>query len=207
LVTIAYDRDIAVKEGYVPKIRLADENVKKEEVTVSANGAELVIRVHIEKIRDGDIRITLGDLEKGSVPEITDVSGEYAAKAQTVSAIIPSGVTLAQTAQGDGGVTAEVTHVFDIRGIAWILFTDGGAAVSGSLLNGADELDGAVAMHGHEFLSENEFDLAADLCDVLTNHFGDRYTFSVDGTSVTAVKNGDPGAVLAIEVYTYAEIE
>ncbi|MDR3305095.1 MAG: hypothetical protein LBS85_03550, partial [Clostridiales Family XIII bacterium] len=36
LVTIAYDRDIAVKEGYVPKIRLADENVKKEEVTVSA---------------------------------------------------------------------------------------------------------------------------------------------------------------------------
>ena len=157
------------------------------EITEGGDGRSAILKNRVVSVRDAVFSVTWDG--------------------QRIEGVLPSGVTLAETARSPGSVTVEVTHAFDIRCIAWILFTDGGAAVGGSLLAGADEKDGAIALHGHEFLKDDGYAVAARLAGTLEKHFGDRYSFTAEGKAVTAVSLIDPDAELAIEVYEYARIE
>jgi hypothetical protein len=188
-IELGLDRE-ADANGVKPKIKIAGENVRADAIEISAADKTLTLTLHVDKIREGNLTLKLSDKD-GS---------------QTLDALIPSGVELRQVAKDDTSVTVEVTHVYDIRGIAWVRFTDGGAPVGGSLLNGADERDGAIAVHGHEFLQDDEYDIAANLAETLTSHFGDRYVFEADGKKVTAKKTGGTNADLIIAIYSYAEL-
>jgi hypothetical protein len=205
VMTGAFDREIRA-DGFEPKIRIANETVKSKNITVTAEGSDLILTVAVDRIKDGDITVRFGDTDNGELPAITDASGEYAAKAQTIETLAPSGLALETVDAGPGSVTVEVTHVFDIRCIAWIRFADGGETVGGSLLNGADERDGAVALHGHEFLTDDRYDVAANLAEALESHFGDRYEFTADGTAVTATSTSSADAELSISVYSYVRM-
>jgi hypothetical protein len=200
VMALAFDKQIKA-DGFAPKIRIANENVKNEDIVTEAKGAVLTITIHVGKSREGNITLKLGDEEKKTLPKITDESGVYAAKAQTIEALAPSGVTLETSHAESGSVTVEVTHGFNIRGIAWVLFTDNGKPVQASLLNGADERDGAVAVHGHEFLQDDAYDIAANLAETLTSHFGDRYVFTAEGKTVTARSLTNAAAQLEIKIY------
>jgi hypothetical protein len=204
-VTLGFDREISVAKGYAPSIQIAGDAVENSRIASEAAGADLIVTVGADKVRNGDLTLTLAgrppdELAKG----VRDASGQYAAKNdKTVEALTPSGVVLAPA--GDGAVSVE--HRFNIRGIAWALFTDGGEVVGDSLLAGADTLDGAVALHGHAFLTDDEYDVAANLAETLTSHFGDRYTFTADGKTVTARRGeagGGTSSGLSISLYTYA---
>jgi hypothetical protein len=184
VMELAFDKQIKAYKS-PPKIRIANENVKSENVAMETNGTALKITIHVDKIREGNITLKLGDGKK----------------AQTIEALAPSGVTLETTREENGSVTVEVTHGFNIRGIAWVLFTDEGLPVQDSLLNGADERDGAIAVHGHEFLQDDEYDIAANLAQTLASHFGDRYEFAADGKTVTARSQTNAGAKLGIGIY------
>jgi hypothetical protein len=205
VMTLAFDKEIKA-DSFEPKIRIANETLKSKNITVTAEGSNLVLKVLVDKIKDGDITVKLGDPDKGTLPAITDASGKYAAMAQTIEALAPSGLALETVNDDSRSVTVRVTHIFDIRCIAWILFEDGGETVGASLLNGADELGGAVALHGHEFLTDDLYDVAANLAETLTNHFGDRYEFMVDGMAVTATSKSSVDAELSISIYNYVRI-
>jgi hypothetical protein len=200
-VTLAFDKTLKMKEGYTPKIRIANNNIQPEHIDTLAEGSSLTITIRLEKSsRDADLRLTLGETKQETVPEITDESGEYPAAAQVLEALLPSGVTLTETARGPGRVTVQVTHPFNIRSIAWVRLIDGEETVGASLLNGADERDGAVALHGHDFLTTDEYTVAADLAAVLTSHFGDRYAFTADGKEMTAVSLEETGGALELKI-------
>ena len=199
-VTLTFDREVAVKAGYAPEIVIAGAKVKKDDMKVSGSEKGIVALIHIDKVRNGDMVISLAPEGDTAVSGLTDKTGTYAAVNKTVYALVPSGVALHRTGVG----AVEVTHAFVIRGIAWVVLTDGDEAVGGSLLAGADILDGAVALHGHEFLTDDEYDVAAKLAETLTNHFGDRYGFSVEGKTVVARSLSNPNADVAITLYEYA---
>jgi hypothetical protein len=199
-VTLGFDREIAAEKGYTPQIAIAGSAVDKKNIETEASGNELAVTVNSDKIRNGDMVLRLAadsdELAKG----ITDAGGKSAPKNDgAVEALVPSGVVL--TPAGDGA--AEVSHVFNIRCIAWIVFTDNGETVGGSLLAGADTLDGAIALHGHEFLKEDAYDVAANLADALAGHFGDRYTFKAEGKTVRAARADGTSGGLAISLYAY----
>ncbi|MDR0875044.1 MAG: hypothetical protein LBN12_02410 [Clostridiales Family XIII bacterium] len=184
VIELAFDKQIEADES-LPKIRIANENVKNENVAMATNGAAQKITIRVDKIREGNITLKLGEGKN----------------VQTIEALAPNGVALETIREEDGSVTAEVTHRFNIRGIAWVIFTDDGLPVPDSLLNGADERDGAIAVHGHEFLQDDEYDIAANIAQTLTSHFGDRYEFAADGKTVTARSLTNGGAKLGIGIY------
>jgi hypothetical protein len=196
--TLSFDREVRAGD-FMPKIRIANETVKDQDVEVLTSGSDVKITIRVDKIKDGDISI--------QPPAITDPTGRYTVKAQTIEALAPSGLKLETTENEAGKVTVMVTHVFDIRCIAWILFEDDGSPVTDSLLGGADERDSAVALHGHEFLEDDAYDVAENLSETLRLHFGDRYEFSADGKTVTATSKSKPGGELAISVYNYVRIK
>ena len=66
-------------------------------------------------------------------------------------------------------------------------------------------LDGYAAVHGHEFLVENEDDIAENITETLSNNYDSKYSFSCEKNRVTAEKKGSD-AKLDIEIYTYKKI-
>jgi hypothetical protein len=186
-ITLGFDREILVTDGYAPQLRIAGEAVDPADMTVAVTGdglTELEVTVRVDKVQGGSLTLTLGkpgEDETGDIVAADTGTQRYAAgNDKTVEALLPTGVALAPAGEG----VIEVTHAFNVRGIAWIVFTDGGETVEGSLLAGADTLDGAIALHGHAFLQDDEYDIAAALAETLTNHFGDRYTFTANGKTV-----------------------
>ncbi|MDR1028018.1 MAG: hypothetical protein LBL63_01180 [Clostridiales Family XIII bacterium] len=206
-VSLTFDREIVVAEGYVPTIKVAGVNIGADRVDTEVSGSDMEVTIRVDRVRDGDMTLSLSkDADASSVPDITDTSGKYAAAAGRVKALIPSGVALEPVSE-DGRSGVKVTHVFNIRCIAWLVLSDGGTVVSDSLMKGADALDGAVALHGHDFLTEDAYDVAANLADTLTSHFGDRYEFTASDTVVTFRSLADADAALEVSLYGYAEIE
>jgi hypothetical protein len=180
--------DMAGAKRWRPAVRIAGEKIDGSamEVTYNQDERSIAIRVLTDKSRDATFSIECGD--------------------RRIEGILPSGVALSETAREPGSVSVSVTHGFNIRCIAWIRLLNHGETVGGSLLRGADEKDGAVALHGHRFLTDDEYALAALLAETLASHFGNDYEFSVDGKTVTAASRHDSGADLAIEVYQYTTI-
>ena len=176
--------------GEKPRIKIAGQNVKDSEIESEAEGGRLTLTIRVEQVRDGDLTLSLSDKDG----------------AQTLEALVPSGFEFAQVGKDEKSVSVEVTHTFDIRSIAWIVLTDGGEPVGDSLMKGADLRDGAIALHGHEFLSDDEYDVAANLADAITGHFGDRYTATLDGKIVKIGRADGTDADIEIEIYSYVRV-
>ena len=198
-VTLTFDRNVSVATDYIPPITIAQAGIDTGNIKVVEDGARLSILIHTDKVRDGDLILLLAPEGDEAVVGLTDTTGTYAAANSSVYALVPSGVALART----GTNTVEVTHAFNIRGIAWVVLHDGDEVVGGSLLAGADSLDGAVALHGHDFLTEDAYDVAAALAETMTSHFGDRYSFTAEGKTVLARSLSNPAAEVTISVYEY----
>ena len=65
-------------------------------------------------------------------------------------------------------------------------------------------LDQAVAVHGHEFLQEDEFAVAQSIAETLDDYYSDDYAFSYADDVVTVEKvSGDQDVELDLQVYSY----
>lgn len=207
-VDLIFDRDITVTDDKCEDLRItiAGERVREDEWELKqgdkSNSAQLIINV--EAVTEGVLKAEPEKAEDG-VSEIRSRNGEYAAGDFTVEGIIPSGVTLSTVASEVGKVVKSVDSRWNIRSIAWVGLMEDGRLVPVSETRQLEVLDGYGAVHGHEFLMEDEEDIAESITDMLKRNYGEEYSFTCDGNCVTAEKK-NPDAELDIEIYEYVKV-
>lgn len=208
-VLLEFDQDISVNDKSDDSLRItiSGERVQNDEYTLSQGEspeqAELLISV--EAITKGVLKIEKSE-KADTISDIRDASGEYAVQDFTLEGIIPSGVTLSDVASDETSVTKQVDSVWNIRSIAWVCLTKDGEVIPVNESDTNEELDGRVAVHGHEFLTEDEGVIAEKIVETLDRVYGEEYQFSSDKNRITAkAVNGETGTY-DIEIYEYLKI-
>lgn len=195
------------------RITIAGERWQAEDCEWTAGGseAEVALTLRVNAVTNG--RLEISPLTEGEAPAgLTGADGQYAAAPFTLSALIPSGVELETVDEAAGTddtpprTVAEVEGRWAIRSITWVQLWENGQVVAPAEQDTLEVLDGAVAVHGHDFLTASEEFVAQDSRDVLEYFFGDDYVFSAEGRRITAEKRSPaPGATLELRVYQYSD--
>jgi len=208
-VILEFDQDISVNEDPDDSMRItiAQERVQSDEYTLTqgenTNEAELLISVtaitngvlYIEKSESADV-----------ISDIMSADGQYAVNDFTLEGMIPSGVTLTDVSSTDTGVTKQVASLWNIRSIAWVCVTKDGEVVPADESDSNEELDGYVAVHGHEFLTDDDAVIAESMVESLERVYGDEYAFSCSQNQVTVTALSGEAAVYDIQIYDYLKI-
>ncbi|MCD7864801.1 MAG: hypothetical protein LUG54_02030 [Clostridiales bacterium] len=208
-VILEFDQDISVNEDPDDSMRItiAQERVQSDEYTLTqgenTNEAELLISVtaitngvlYIEKSESADV-----------ISDIMSADGQYAVNDFTLEGMIPSGVTLTDVSSTDTGVTKQVASLWNIRSIAWVCVTKDGEVVPADESDSNEELDGYVAVHGHEFLTDDDAVIAESMVESLERVYGDEYAFSCNQNQVTVTALSGEAAVYDIQIYDYLKI-
>lgn len=207
-VDLIFDRPIAVEDDKCENLRItiAGERVQDNEYTLIAGDQDNIARlkISVEAITKGVLKIEKEKADK-AIDGIRSIDGKYAVWDFTVEALIPSGVTLSTVESGAGKVVKSVDSYWNIRSIAWVGLTENGEVVPVSETRELENLDGYAAVHGHEFLTENERDIAASIVETLKNNYGPEYSFSCDGNKITVTKAGSD-VDLDIDIYSYKKV-
>lgn len=205
-VDLRFDKEISVASQSAESMRItiAGERVREDECTLSAgeDSQTAVLKISVDAITKGVLEIQRSE-KADTISDIRDADGKYAVLDFTVQAIIPSGVTLSDVSSGDGRVVKNVDSAWNIRSIAWVGLTKDGELQPVSEKNANEVLDGYAAVHGHEFLMEDEERIAEKIAETLTRVYPDGYSFSADGTQVTARCTDGSGGALDIVIYQY----
>lgn len=208
-VVLEFDQDISVSEDPDDSMRItiAQERVQLDEYTLTqgenANEAELLISVtaitngvlYIEKSESADV-----------ISDIMSADGSYAVQDFTLEGMIPSGVTLSDVSSSDTGVTKQVASLWNIRSIAWVCVTKDGEVVPADETDVDEELDGYVAVHGHEFLTDDDATIAESMVESLERVYGDEYAFTCNQNQVTVTALSGEAAEYDIQIYEYLKI-
>ncbi len=209
-VELAFDRPIQVSEKSDDSLRItiAKERVAKDEYTLTRGEdetkAELLIPV--EAVTTGVLEIEKSE-KADVISDITDETGQYGANDFTLEGMIPSGVTLSTLTGGRTAITKLVDTSWDIRSIAWVAITQDGEVIPAKGSDAEEELDGYVALHGHEFLSENPEMIAERLADLLEASYDpNEYAFESSGNSVTMTVLNEVVGEYDIQIYDYLKI-
>lgn len=174
---------------------------------LSEDAKKVVITIHVELVNSGEIVIK-PEKDSDTVSEITDKSGKYAVQPFSIKAIIPSGMVLSTVSSEPGTVVKSVDSSYHVRGITWIKLLENGEPVPCSIPQKSEELDGAIAVHGHDFLIDDEDACAKNITERLTAYYGSDYSFTCSKNQITAKKlSGDGSEKLDIEVYTYLKVK
>lgn len=205
-VELRFDREISVSEESTDSLRItvSGERIREYTVEMGADPDTALLTLPVEAVTEGLLYIGK-DTSADAVTDICSQDGRYAAAEFEVQGIIPSGVTLATVSSEPGRVVKEVVSGWSIRSIAWVGLYENGVLIPASDTTAGEELDGYAAVHGHEFLLEDEEDIAEKTVEVLTRNYTG-YEFSWDGTEIIAEKAGSD-AVLDICVYQYIEVD
>lgn len=207
-VILTFDKDIKCGDDALKDAGFTVSGEKKDDVSARVkDGRQLVLDTGSRAVERGTLKIAPEDNEKG-YPGILDKSGDYCAYAFTLEALVPSGVSLKTVSSSDDAVTKEVKGRWNIRCITWVQLTDGGKVVESRVNTKGETMDGAVAVHGHDFLQKDETMIAEIMADTLRRHFGDRYRFSSSGRKITCSRKGSSGygGRLDLKTYTYTHI-
>lgn len=206
---LEFDQDISVNEDPDDSMRItiAGERVQSDEYTLTqgenANEAELLISV--TAITNGILAIEKSE-SADVISDITSADGLYAVNDFTLEGLIPSGVTLSDVASDDTSVTKQVASVWNIRSIAWVCVTKDGEVVPADETDTDEELDGYVAVHGHEFLTDDDAAIAENMVESLERVYGDEYEFSCTQNQVTLTARSGESAQYDIQIYEYLKI-
>ena len=186
-VLLQFDRDVQVRKSPVDNLRItiADNRVQEEDSQwrVDENAPDTVeLLLRVDAVYDGKLHIE--PLDDGPLTGITDAAGQYAAAPFTLDRLTPSGIVLSSAPAPDGQTAKQVEGRWNIRSIAWLQLWDNGDIVPSSVTDSLEVMDGAIAVHGHDFLLCDETDIAGDICETLTHHFGQGYLFTAEGPVV-----------------------
>lgn len=207
-VDLVFDRAISVVDDKCSSLRItiAEERVQDDEYSLSQGEGDCTaqLTISVKAVTKGVLKIEK-EKDDAVISEIRSADGAYAAQDFTVKAMIPSGVELSTVESGVGRVVKNVDSFWNIRSIAWVGLMENGHLIRVSETRPLEMLDGYAAVHGHEFLRENQRDIAKRITEVLQNNYGDEYQFSCDGTQVTAEKRNSD-AELDLEIYSYRKI-
>jgi hypothetical protein len=198
-VDLEFDREISLGTTDSLRITVSGNRVQEYSLEMTENAQTARLTFPVEAVTEGVLYIGKnGD----TITDLCSADGTYAAADFEVQAIIPSGVTLSTVSSTGGQVTKSVDTAWSIRSIAWVgLYEDGELVPT----TGEEQLDGFAAVHGHEFLIEDQADIAEKILETLTQSYGEDYIFSQNGTEIT-IQKPDSDAVLDLCIYQYTEI-
>lgn len=207
-VDMIFDKDIAVVDDKCESLRItiADERIGEDEYTLTSgeDSQTATIKISVNAVTKGVLKIDKLK-ENQTISEIRSADEKYAAADFSVEAIIPSGVTLSTTESATGHVVKNVDTFWNIRSIAWVGITENGELVPVSETRQLEMLDGYAAVHGHEFLMEDQSDIAASIAEVLKQNYGSEYTVSSQKNTITVDKAGSD-VTLDVVIYQYIKI-
>ncbi len=209
-VELTFDRPIQVSEKSDDSLRItiAKERVAKDEYTLTRGEDETTaeLLIPVEAVTTGVLEIEKSE-KADVISDITDETGQYGANDFTLEGLIPSGVTLSTLSGGGTSVTKLVDTAWNIRSIAWVCITRDGEVIPAKGTDAEEELDGYVALHGHEFLDETPNVIATRLAELLEASYDpNEYAFSSSGNSVTLTVLNEDEAAYDIQVYEYLKI-
>lgn len=201
-----FDKEIRLEKKPLKNMKITIADKQMENIRAKKKSARvLVLKIPVQAIHRGNLKIKEEKEGKG-YPGLRDASGKYRVQTFTADILIPSGVSLhTVSARSDGVLTTQVRGTWKIRNITWLRFTDSGETVESRIIYDSEIFNGAVALHGHDFLTSDTTMIAADAARTLTRHFGDRYTFRSRGDRVIARKKHGSGK-LSLTVYRYRHI-
>lgn len=207
-ICLKFNKKISVIEEERDSLRItiAGERIKEEEYQLELGEDEFtaVLIISVDAITTGVLKVGISE-NADTITGILDADGKYAVKEFELEGLIPSGVSLSTVRLEDGLVVKQVDSYWNIRSIAWVGLVENGNLVPVSETRALEMLDGRAAVHGHEFLMEDESDIAESIVEVLESNYGEEYLFSRNHNQITAQKvNSD--AVLDIEIYQYLRI-
>lgn len=193
---VTYDRPISVKKDTLKGLNV---NIGGNKITNSnciasidkKNKDNLMIKISVDGITSGEMTIDASD-NNGRLYSVTDESGKSSAVFNKIHCLVPTGLKLKtlESVTGDGKnqakVIKQVISTWKVRGIAWILFSDNGKPVIIENKNATMQLNGAVAVHGHDFLTCNDKNAASDVVEVLKENFGAKYNFTASENKIIA---------------------
>ena len=209
-VLLNFDKDISIADKSKDSLRItiSKDRVKSEDYTIKQgeNSRQAEVLISVKKVTKGTLEIQKSE-KADAIEDIMDASGSYAANDFDLEALVPSGVTMSDVASDDTSVTKQVDTAWNIRSIVWVCLTKDGEQVPIDESDDAEKLDGYVAVHGHEFLQDDEADTAEKMVESLSRVYGDAYSFTCDKNRVTAkALNGETGTY-DIAIYQYTKID
>ena len=204
-LTLRFDQPVKVGKEADKNMRItiADERMSAEITQADEN--TLNVEMPVQAITQGTLHISEEKEGKG-YPGLTDSSGKYAVQTFKVDALVPSGVTLKDIEGREKGFEKEVEGTWNIRNITWLRFLENGEVVPSQIEAKSELLDGAVAVHGHDFLMCDETMIAQEMADTLNKHFGDHYIFRAERKRIIGEKLDGDGSQLDLEIYSYKKI-
>ena len=225
---LIFDRNLSAGKDLMDNMKLTINDQQADIISSATDGEKLKIVIGVTAIEKGNLVIDEEKEGKG-YPGILDESGKYRVRTFTVDTLIPGGVSLedpddeagleakedsgADASAGEGSgqpkgiVTKKVTGQWNIRNITWVKLIDDGSIADSRMDVKKETLDGAIAVHGHNFLDTDTTQIAARIAETLELHFGDRYECRSKGDRVTVKrKDGTGSGKLDLVIYTYKDI-
>lgn len=207
VLSLQFDREINYAEDFADDLRItiADERQKADNFQMWQDSADSVtLRMPVSAVTTGKLHIE--PIKQGEpLTGITDKTEGAPAYPFTIDAIIPSGVDLETVAARGGTVVKRVVGTWNIRNITWVQLWADGELVQPVVTDSLEILDGAVAVHGHDFLTSDEFVIAEEIVDTLQKFYGDEYLFAAEDDTVI-VKAADSAKVLDLKIYSFHEL-
>lgn len=213
-VHLQFDRPVTVRDSSPGSFRItiAGNRVKSADCRLAQSiddARNITLTLKTTAITNGKLMIAPAE-EGAGYREITSPDGRYLVQPFTRECLIPSGVTLETVSSipGDGvkpaSVVKQVAGTWNIRSITWVRLLENGEVVPSGLPDSPEILDGAVAVHGDEFLTSDEELIAMDIASTLTDYFGEDYTFRSQGSQVIVEKKEPaPDTTIDLQVYLY----
>lgn len=205
-VDLIFDREIAVVSEKFEnlKILIAGNRIKEDAYTLEQGEDENTARITIsvQAVTTGVLSLEKTD---NVISEIRSADKKYSVQDFSVETIIPSGVSLSTVESEVGKVVKSVDSSWNIRSIAWIGIFENGELVEGTQTQELESLDGYSAVHGHEFLVENENTIAKEIVDVLEKNYPSEYGFCCDKNRITIEKKNSLDT-LDLVIYQYTKI-
>ena len=205
---LEFDKPVSVSDKKQDSLRITigGERVKEDEYQIQQGDdkTKVSLIISVEYVTIGVITIDKSDTTD-TISDIRDEAGEYAVIDFSAEGLIPTGVTLSTAAADDTGVTKKVESVWNIRSIAWLGLVKDGEEVQVKE-EGSEVLDGRIAVHGHEFLTEDENAVAERIAETMQYAYGSGYKFTSDNDTITMKAPDTEKAEYDIEIYQYVKI-
>lgn len=208
-VALEFDKPISISDEAEDSLRvsISGERIQPEEFTIEqgTEDEEAILTISVDYVTKGILEIQKSE-KSDVISDILNSDGTYVVNDFEIEGLIPSGVTLSDVAADESSVTKQVDSVWNIRSIAWVCLTKDGEVIPVQEEDALEELDGRIAVHGHEFLMEDDGRIAEKIVESLERGYGSEYQFSSTANQITATAtNGETGQY-DIEIYQYLKI-
>ena len=143
----------------------------------------------------------------GGLRYLTSADGKKSVRWETVSGVIPSGMTLTEIDSGDGRLTVHVDTVPVVRVVTWVQFCANGSPVMEPGFTKESYVyanDGSIPVHVHYFLRATPESCAEAVIQQLEYFFGETgdYIFSQDGDLIIVERTQPAGnELLSLRVW------